>query len=780
MADDTILETPQRINIRNDKGGVRNVAPEELGQAHASGWHNETMAEAIHRKKEEKYGGVLGTIEAGVAGALRGPTFGGSDVAATKLGLVSPETLADLKEVDPVASTIGEIVGTGGAALLGGAAGAGVKLASGVASSIEGKIAGMIGKSALARLIATGAGTSAEGALYGAGQLLSEDALGDHDMTAEHILSTVGLSALLGGGVATGLHGAGAAIKAGVSAVRSGTEKAAELSGKVFSWAGHDVDADVMRTAVTGEAGGAEGTITGKITRPGLDVTPDAFRNQSMQLQDGLQNVIDTVKSLKINASNARPKEVRQILEAAEDNGVPYQRALEVMGETRKSLSDMLEGSEAYTYDKSTVDRILRYVQGVPDKEGNPSAASVMGQIGKSADQADVFDALNEFKRKLYAEKDVSESQYFNLDVPQRNTLKRVQDIYSQVQKHLEDPEIYGEAGSRQAAYNRAIAEFATAEKKFKRQFFVAGELEPRKVGTYLRQIDAGAGMRANNALTDYLDKATSYIGEAGKTLADTGADPLESANTLNAVTQAKLQKVQALEALGQMSRLRAVGFGMPMAGGDALLEGMIHMGPQSLTGLAISTAKNLMRPQGVVKILGAVNRYSKMAQEKIIANAEELLATKTGKTLSGLAGPIAAQVGAAAKDDFRPASVKSQAMNYMEIARNPNLLQNKIAGAIQGLDQAGPKLAGNLATKMTTAFLYLAQKAQEMGTPQMSPFSQADTWDVPRSRIAQFGRYIRAVEDPFSVLRDVHAGRLSPEGVESLSAVYGTEGHRR
>ena len=107
MADDAVTasvapaQPEQRIVIRNDRGDTRNIGANanELAQAKSAGYHVENDEEYLHRKREEKFGGIGGGALAATAGAARGLTFGGlSDVALTKLGLVNPETLEALKE----------------------------------------------------------------------------------------------------------------------------------------------------------------------------------------------------------------------------------------------------------------------------------------------------------------------------------------------------------------------------------------------------------------------------------------------------------------------------------------------------------------------------------------------------------------------------------------------------------------------------------------------------------------------------------------------------------
>lgn len=165
---------------------------------------------------EEKYGGLTGELKAAAAGAARGLTFGLSDQALTKSGLVEPETLKGLEETNPVASIGGEIAGAvapmfagniGGianlpatVAKLGTGTAAAVTKVLPAAESLAGRIA--------AKSAASAAGFAAEGAVYGLGQSISEDALGDSNLASEKTLANIGFSAALMGG----LGGVGGAL----------------------------------------------------------------------------------------------------------------------------------------------------------------------------------------------------------------------------------------------------------------------------------------------------------------------------------------------------------------------------------------------------------------------------------------------------------------------------------------------------------------------------------------------------------------------------------------
>lgn len=148
---------------------------------------------------EQKYGGLSGEMKASAAGLARGASFGLSDQALTNSGLVNPETLKGLRDTNP-ASTIGsELVGAIAPAFVGDEAGLAnlPKTVASIGRGVEGS-AGLVGAGST---VAKAAGFGAEGALYGLGQGVSENALGDHDLVSQQTLADMGMSAALAGGL---------------------------------------------------------------------------------------------------------------------------------------------------------------------------------------------------------------------------------------------------------------------------------------------------------------------------------------------------------------------------------------------------------------------------------------------------------------------------------------------------------------------------------------------------------------------------------------------------
>lgn len=202
---------PKTVNLVDSEGTSRPVNEGDVQYHLDRGWHRETAdehnAKLTGEVKEDIYGGAAGTVLAGTTALARGMTGGLSDAALRALAPDEVDKLRKLKEYNPITSTALEIAGSAlPGSTVGKAAGAVGKLAGGVVK----------GTGALAEIGSAAARFAGEGAVFGLGSGVSELALSDHPLTAEHIASTLSSSALLGAGIG-GITGG--ALKAGEKAL---------------------------------------------------------------------------------------------------------------------------------------------------------------------------------------------------------------------------------------------------------------------------------------------------------------------------------------------------------------------------------------------------------------------------------------------------------------------------------------------------------------------------------------------------------------------------------
>lgn len=225
------------------------------------------MEQYVHDElNEAKYGGISGSLKTAGLGAARTLSLGGSDVALTKTGLMKPEDIKGFEETNPISNFVGEAGGLAGAHLYGvgqaedaiNAAKLAVKAAKVTGNAAEiakateaysavkntmgagdllnpvkaiSKVGGKVSEAVGGGIKGLAAAGAAEGALFGAGQTVSEQALGDPDNVAESLMHHMGLGLLIGGGLGTTL---GVGIKA-ISKVPEGIGAASKIYKKASS-----------------------------------------------------------------------------------------------------------------------------------------------------------------------------------------------------------------------------------------------------------------------------------------------------------------------------------------------------------------------------------------------------------------------------------------------------------------------------------------------------------------------------------------------------------------
>lgn len=219
------LPKGQSIAVISPDGQPGTVPAEKVVEALNSGFRVEPLADRTERELQAKYGD--NELEAAAQGFARGATFGLSDQLQTQLGITSPERLREVQERNPEAEIVGQLAsfltptGLGGKVTKAGISAVeklGVKAEQAALKELE-KVAAKVGPNSkyaqaiVAKIPSKGVGSAVEGAFYGAGQLVSEDALGKADFNAENLAAYVGTGALLGGAFGAGLSAATEAVK---------------------------------------------------------------------------------------------------------------------------------------------------------------------------------------------------------------------------------------------------------------------------------------------------------------------------------------------------------------------------------------------------------------------------------------------------------------------------------------------------------------------------------------------------------------------------------------
>jgi hypothetical protein len=184
-----------KVSVVDARGVAGEVPAEDAPQAFANGYRYRPAAEIQAEQERERYADR--PLAAGIAGAARGITLGLSDVAATKSGLVAPETLKGLEDYNEEASVGGEVLGTGAALLATAGAATPVALADRLGTRLGVAAAERLGAGGLVRGAVKG---GVEGGLYGLGRAITDDAQRRDPLTAEKAMASTMGGALFGAG----------------------------------------------------------------------------------------------------------------------------------------------------------------------------------------------------------------------------------------------------------------------------------------------------------------------------------------------------------------------------------------------------------------------------------------------------------------------------------------------------------------------------------------------------------------------------------------------------
>jgi hypothetical protein len=213
-----------KITFKDDLGDKYDIPADQAAEAEAAGLVPLTQDEITEEVNEEKYGNQ--TAKALLYSGARGLTLGLSDQLLAKTGIVDEEELKQIKERNQSASLGGEIAGAVVPALFTGGTSVAARVAAATPSGFAAKLAARSGskvaeevakrvigngvkQSVIKKAAELGTAGLVEGALFGEAQLVTEEALGDNEFTAESILASAGTGAIFGGVAGAGIGAMG-------------------------------------------------------------------------------------------------------------------------------------------------------------------------------------------------------------------------------------------------------------------------------------------------------------------------------------------------------------------------------------------------------------------------------------------------------------------------------------------------------------------------------------------------------------------------------------------
>lgn len=349
--------------------------------------------------EQAKYGGYGQQALAGLEGAARGASLGTSDFAETRSGLASKEDVAAREEANPITSFLGNVAGA-----------TGLTVATGGLGGLATGIKGVLGSGMLGHALAS----AAEGAVFGAGNAVSDTALGDGSVNAQKILADIGMGSALGGGLgvltkAIGavpaflrtkgtaeVTGAGDLVGTGkvptsLSEMKAATENAKQYGGQE----------DIHQLPQKPDAVAASDQLTPLQQFPVTQMQLDSLNSADARHEfKTLLDVPGENGEILRNYQNAQKKELTSMLDNTIDTQIapdytPTSNALEAGDRAAQAFTDTIqktreELSPAFEQIKSTPIAETDHLPGVIDyltdpaksPYGNPSIASMFDTSG--------------------------------------------------------------------------------------------------------------------------------------------------------------------------------------------------------------------------------------------------------------------------------------------------------------------------------------------------------------------------------------------------------------
>lgn len=461
--------------------------PQQMAQTPApdtSGFDSQQfLDEQNENELQEKHGGTGSQIGAFAEGALQGTIGPLAPLVEHAFGAENENILGRAK-ANPWAHGAGEVAGLVGGALTG----------TGEAALAE--KAGVAGAEALglgalehgpqlpgvaAKFISKGNGiasTAARAAIEN-GFIQSSDEtakmfLGDPDQSLQTAVADIGLSGLIGGGVGAAIGGTGALWHASGAGGKLG-QFIEDFKGQIKNRAENP---DPL-ASVTEEFTNLHNNVKG--------IADEVYGAQGIKAQD---------------IAKSMPEMSPKIVEQEAQIGTKLEDGLNKLKKAEDPHAKLLAGE-------------LEKYQSIIT---NPEAS-----VG------DRFNARQELKQQL------QEWGKFNKDLvplnerPFRNMAK---ELSHDLRMSLEDSSVWGKAGERQQAINKAFTEYSPALKDFESKFTskVAGEkvIDPGKIQTYMNQLGKSSSVLKQGMVKDFLDASERYLNVIDKSHANLGLSPID------------------------------------------------------------------------------------------------------------------------------------------------------------------------------------------------------------------------------------------------------------
>jgi hypothetical protein len=729
-----------RIEVTDANGQRGTIDAAEATHAFGQlGYRFTTPAELEEERLQEKYEGR--PLAAGALAAADAAALGLGKTAAVKAGILDKETAENLPRFNKGATTVGEVLGTVGPALIPGGQYtlAGATARAGVTA--ERVAARALGESLVAKAAAGAAGGLVTEGLAGLGTLVGEEALGeDKELTAQKLVGTVGLRTLLGAGAGALGGVAGYGLTKGIQRLReAGVDlvddaektafaRASEAHQKQLQSAQGEFRAEVQKGSRMGEVlsadrGGGDTSRTVSQVLQEKQAELDALKQLHGELKDVAEargvEAEDIHRAGEFNTSGSK-------LDVAQKAATKAQGYEEAMGKVQAELDALKKRNPADIVEDVRGEEFLKLREAA---RKDPRLQELERGVVES-----YADALPEQLAKIQAKREVVSTLKENADASIREA----------AQKQLSGEAAFARAKELALRYGPpAIGS-------------VAGSTFGGPVGA---MVGAGAGALAGRAVDAMGALAGAGMRPALQSLYRTVTQYPAVKNALGKFILGLTEKTPGV--LGPYAALLA---NAAADGEDTLLA----------THLAMSDSdegyRNTMAKAGLHYGGSGVDALRKAASlEKVQAAA----AHGDERQDAAVAGFLAGKARPTATKRQRLADFKGVSNTLAQYAANPEAFIDSVAKRTASLSQEAPETAGALMATTQRALAYLQAEVPKAPAEALNIPALRRPWAPTDADLSRFEKKLVAVQDPYSVLEDMAAGQVTREAVEALQAVY-------
>ncbi len=809
------------VQMVRDDGEVVRVEAMDVQHALDQGW----QVDGPGARPPPEATDLAGSLAAGAAGAARGLSFGISDYALTKTGLVSPDTLQALKDEHETASTVGELGAVLASMVRGtGKAGGLVQKVESIGASVSDDIARALGtasrtgagkvlttaaskaggaasRTGAGKVLTTAAskagGAAVEGALYGAGQWLSESSLGETEATTENLIASAGLGALVGGGLG-GVFSVGGQLtkkaledlgeggskalasiyeRATGTKAREGLGQAWEAISKQYSKAAavfsNGSEDDIYRFMTSKEAR--------KMATAGNEVREEAARKMA-----GLIDEFETASAQieEIGRGAMKREQVAQLIKNGNEDAVSS-AAHGVVKNIRAKLDELAESPGWHGAGMNRVRKARKLVDETEKRIIESMAAP--GEKAVESANVNVFSTLDDMKRKLG---EITKVKRGFPTAEEGDAIAALEGIYDDVRLHLETPELYGAAGEAQQAINAKWHQFLGSSNLFRQNFTTkvgqegwrpVYKADPGKLSTFINQLTGAKSDLTHQSLRSTLKARKELVEEMAERfeLGERGANVQAARDAVEKLTAA----VDEIEkTVGLQNQLRQIGEG-ELRG---VVGGLIGTQVGGLAGGAVGAGigEALTRPDRVIKMIAALEQMQSDVGARMVKSVGSFMtkaSRKAGRGASRIAD-VTGRAGARAAANLvrstdtakaRRAEFAEAQKTVAKWAAAPDLAAGVLTDRTAQLNEVGGNLAAAMARKGVQAVGYLYEKMPQslrsIGIDGKANYMSSD------AAAHSWMRRFRAAKDPMTLVSDLRSGKVSREAVETVRDLYPT-----